>query len=79
MQRKYKYKNKLVTNIEKRLKNIGVNINTELGYKLKKLDEAYNKLEYHRKSFEQLKEDIEIMEHYIMHDINKRNRKLQWV
>lgn len=65
----------MVTDIEKRLHSLGIDVNTEIGYKLKRLDDAYNKLDYHKKSIEQIKEDIEIMEIFIMHYINRKFRE----
>lgn len=65
----------MVTDIEKRLHSLGIDINTEIGHKLKRLDDAYNKLDYYKKSIEQIKEDIEIMEIFIMHYINRKFRE----
>lgn len=67
--------------IKQRLKQLNVEPDSEIGLKLIKLDEAYQKVEDLEKGMyqlflqrEQAKEDIEVMELFIMHQMNKMNR-----
>jgi hypothetical protein len=71
----------MVKELSKRLKKYKIDVSSELGQRLKKLDEVYQRIEdvsleikKLNSEKEQLLEDAEMMELLLMHKFNKDSR-----
>ena len=71
----------VASDFSKRLKKLKIDIDSEVGQRLKKLDDMYQSIDDINKSIkklesqrQQLMEDVEVMELLLMHKFNKDSR-----